>query len=253
MRKRQARAEQPDRVEIIDDAVREIRIGPGALITRLQQMHVDAPPGSRRGFRDRFEQRRCRPLHAVRPILHVEHRTMRGRGNRIDERELFRRPAMARRMNRAVDLGAGIGGQRVEDRLGRAIDQRIAVAHRHRKADTHADVARGPRHFLRLGRKIGQPLDARVMHHHDAGAAERAARQRNRAGEIRIGRRRQREIVQPDFQRLAGGAVRAGAGGARVVVRVGERRHRQKRLRCSFGIGVTAAMRSPSMRIVLAP
>ena len=110
--------------------------------------------------------------------------------DRIDQRKLFRhrhrRPDEPR-----GDLGAGIRRQCVEDRLRRAIDQRIAIAHRHGKPDAHADVARGPRHLLRLGREIGQPLDARVVHHHHARAAERAARQRDRAGEIRIGSRRQ--------------------------------------------------------------
>ncbi len=110
------------------------------------------------------------------------------------------------RMKRWRISSRASGGERGEDRLRRSVDQRIAVAHRDRKADPHADVARGARHLGGLGRQVGQPLRAGVVHHHHAGAAERAARQRDRAGEIGIDRRHQRQIVQPDLQRLAGGA-----------------------------------------------
>ena len=64
--------------------------------------------------------------------------------------------------------------QRGQHWLGWAVDQRIAVAHRDCEADAHADVAGGARHFGHLGWQIGHPLDAGVVHHDSAGAAERA-------------------------------------------------------------------------------
>ena len=128
-----------------------------------------------------------------------------------------------------LDLGARIRRQRRENRLGRTVDQRIAIAQRRREADAHADVARGARDLLRLGDVVGQALRAGVVHHHAAGAAERGARERHGGRQIRIDRGQQRQPVQPDFQRLAGGAERARARRARVVVRVGERRQGEQR------------------------
>jgi hypothetical protein len=57
MRQRQALREETDITEIADDALREILVGPGALIDGFQQMHVDAAAGSRRILGDGFEQR----------------------------------------------------------------------------------------------------------------------------------------------------------------------------------------------------
>ena len=102
-----------------------------------------------------------------------------------------------------------------------------------REAGADANVARGARHLLGFGRQIREPLHAGVVHHHHAGAAERAARERHRGGEIGIDRRHQRQIVQPDLQRLAGVAVGAGAHRPRVIVRIGERGQRQHRLRAA--------------------
>ena len=134
------------------------------------------------------------------------------------------------RMKRRSISSRASDGQRREDRLGRPIDQRIAVPQRGREADAHADIVRRARDVLRLGHVVGQTLRARVVHHHAAGAAERGARERHGGREIRIDRGQQREPVQPDLQRLAGGAERAGARRARVVVRVGERRQGEQRL-----------------------
>ena len=132
------------------------------------------------------------------------------------------------RRKRCADFLARLRRQRGQDRLGRAIDQRIAVAHRDGEADAHADVAGGARDLGHLGRQIGQPLHAGVVHHDGAGAAERAARQRHRGGEIRIDRRQQREIGNPGFERLAGAAIGRGRGDAGMVVGVGERGQRQQ-------------------------
>ena len=102
------------------------------------------------------------------------------RRSRSGTRPRRRRPARSApctgnglRMKRRVDLGTRLGRQRREDRLGRAVDQRIAVAQRRREADAHADIGGRARDLLRLGHIIGQALRARVVHHHAAGAAAR--------------------------------------------------------------------------------
>ena len=138
------------------------------------------------------------------------------------------------RRKRWLDFLARLRRQRLQDRLRGPIHQRIAVAHRDGKSDAHADVAGGARDLGHLGRQIGQSLDAGVMHHDGAGAAERAARQRHGGGEIGIDRRQQRQIGNPGFERLAGPAIGRGRGDAGVVVGVGQRRQRQQAPGCGL-------------------
>ena len=202
--------------------------------------------------RNRLQQLVRAPLHRLRAVLHVEHRIGGRRGNGVDQRDL--RLDRQRRTEKALaDFLARLRRQRGQDRLRRAVDQRIAVAHRDGKSDAHADVAGGARDLGHLGRQIGQPLDAGVVHHDGAGAAERAARQRHRGGEIGIDRRQQRQIGNPGFQRLAGAAISRGRGDAGVVVGVGQRRQREQTPGRQASPRSTAAMRSPSIRMVWAP
>ncbi len=119
------------------------------------------------------------PLHALRAVLHVERRAAGGVRDCVHQRKL-RGGRCRRAAETFADFLARLGRQRVEDRLGGAVHQRIAVAHRDGKSHPHADVARRPRHLGGFGRQVGQPLRAGVVHHHDAGTAERAARERHR-------------------------------------------------------------------------
>ena len=155
---------------------------------------MDAPAIARGGLRDRFEQRVAAPLRAVRPVLHLEARPGRLCGDRVGELDLRGRAHRLAHESR-LDHGARVRRQRREQRLGRTIDQRMAIPHRHREADAQADVARCACHFGHFGRQIGEPLRAGVMHHHGADAAERAARERDGGGEIGIDRGKQREIM----------------------------------------------------------
>ena len=199
MRERQARAEQADRVEIVDDAVGIVGVDPSALVAGFQQMHVDAAAGARRGLGDRREQFVRAPLHA--PAGRIARRTsgLPAAAATASTSAICSATDSGGRMKRLPISSRAVGRQRGQDRLRRPIDQRIAVAHRDRKADAHADIARGARDLGHLGRQIGQALHARVVHHDGAGAAERAARQRHRGGEIGIDRRQQRQIVQSRF------------------------------------------------------
>ncbi len=181
---------RPMLVEIADDALRIVRVRPGALVAGFEQMHVDAPAGARRCLRNRFQQvgactiaRACGPYWTSNVSLPAASATASTSAICCGDRQ--RRP-----QKRLADFFARVPRrQRGEDRLGRAVHQRIAVAHRDRKADPHADVARRARHLGRFGRQIGQALHAGVVHHHHAGTAERAARERHRGREIRIDRR----------------------------------------------------------------
>ena len=227
MGERQPRAEEADPVEEFQDPAGIVGVEPRALGAGLQQMHVDAAAGALRRVRDRLQKLVRAPLHRLRAVLHVEHRIGRGLGHRIDQCDL-----LLDRKRRAqiplLDLRAGLRRKRGEDRLRRPVNQRVAVAHRHRKADPHADIARRARDLGHLGRQIGQALDAGVVHHDGRRAAERAARQRHRAREIRIDRRQQRQIGDPGFQRLARAAIGRGRGDAGMIVGVGQRRQRQQ-------------------------
>ena len=57
MRQRQPLRQEADVMEIADDTVGKMLVRPGALIDRLQQMHVDAAAGLRGVLRDRLQQR----------------------------------------------------------------------------------------------------------------------------------------------------------------------------------------------------
>ena len=100
-------------------------------------------------------------------------------------------------MKRCSISDAGFRRQRGQQGFGAAIDQRIAILHRYRKASANADIARRAGDFSDFGRKIGQSLRAGVMHHHRAGAAERAVGERHGRGEIGVHGGKQREIMQP--------------------------------------------------------
>ena len=189
---------------------------------------MDSAAGALRRLRDRGQQRVAAPLHAVGAELDVEQRAGRGRRDLVHQRdEVFRRQRCA---HDAFDRLACIGRQRRQNRLGRAVDQRIAVAHGHGKADAHADIARGTRERRGFARKIGQALWAREMHHDHANAAQRGTRERDDAGEIRIDGRNQRLILQPGFERLAAGAERTRADWPAVIVGIDQSRQSEQRL-----------------------
>ncbi len=57
MRQRQPLRQEADVLEIADDTIRKMPVRPAALIDRLQQMHVDAPPGLRGVLGYRLQQR----------------------------------------------------------------------------------------------------------------------------------------------------------------------------------------------------
>ena len=88
----------------------------------------------------------------------------------------------------------------------------------------------GARDRRGFGRKIGQALRPREVHHDRADAAERARDSATRRDQIGIDRGDQRLILQPGFQRLAAGAERARPHRAAVIVGIDERRHDEHRL-----------------------
>ena len=144
----------------------------------------------------------------------------------------------------ARDLRARGLRQARKDRLRRPVDQRVAVAQRDRKAHPHAHVGGGPRHLRRLAREVGQSLHAGIVHHHHAGAAAGAAGERDRARQIGVDGRNEREVVQPGFERLAAGAERARPHRAGVVVGIHQRRQRQHRLGRPMAPARSAAIRA---------
>jgi hypothetical protein len=86
------------------------------------------------------------------------------------------------------DAGASRGRERGQQRLVRVVDQRIEIAAVHGERDVQADVASGLGDRARLGREIGQALDARIVRHGGAHAAARNAPERHRRGEPGIDR-----------------------------------------------------------------
>ena len=209
MREREARAEQPDLVEIADDAAAD-RLRPPTGAGSASPADACARAGrcvptlrqSRASSSGVHHCTPCGPYCTSNVALPAAAATASTSASLLGRRHGCADEALP-------DFIAGRRRQGGKDRLRRPVDQRIAVAHRDRKADAHADIARGARHLGNFGRQVGQPLHAGVVHHHHAGAAERAARQRHGAREIGIDRRQKREIVQPDFERLAGRAERA--------------------------------------------
>ena len=92
MGERQARREQAERLQALDDAFRIGAVGEGALIARLQQMHVHAPPGLARRFGDSGEERVRTPLRAARPELDRKELALRLGGDRLDAGDLLYDP-----------------------------------------------------------------------------------------------------------------------------------------------------------------
>src|SRR5215468_6826307 len=62
----------------------------------------------------------------------------------------------------------------------------IAIVHRYRETDSHADVVCRPRHLGCLARQVGEPLRAGVVHHHGADGAKGAAREGDDGGQVGI-------------------------------------------------------------------
>ena len=92
----------------------------------------------------------------------------------------------------------------------------------HGERDVQADVARGLGDRARLGREIGQALDARIVRHGGAHAAARNAPERHRRGEPGIDRGDKGEVRQPRFERHVEAADLAQTRHPRMVVRAGE-------------------------------
>jgi len=229
MRERQPWAQQSDCVEIADDSLRVVLVGPIALVARFQQMHVHPPPCSRRGLGDGRQKSGRAPLHAGGSVLHVEFGPVAATRHRFDARHRVG-DRQWRLEKSPFNFGARGGRQRIDNRFRRSVHQRIDVAQRHGESHAHADIAGGARDLLRFGDQIRQTLHARVMDHDGAGAAKRAVRQRHGGGEIGVDRGQHRHVVQPGFQWLAARAERTRAHRAGMVVSVDERRHHQRRI-----------------------
>ena len=121
MRERQARREKPERHQARHDALGIFAVGEGALISGLQQMHVNAPPGPPRGLRDCREKRVGAPLRTVGSELHAKGGALDCRGDRLDAGDLL--------------FGAGHGGKELRlDHAARFVGQprQDAVARRRR-------------------------------------------------------------------------------------------------------------------------
>ncbi len=220
--------EQAERLQALNDSLRIGAVGESALIARLQKMHVHAPACLLRPPGDRREQRVGTPLRSVWPELHGEGRALDGRGDRFDARELFldvRHRLKELRFHRAP----GAIGKLRQDVRGRAIDERVAVAHEDGERHADADIGRGPGELARLLDRPHGPVEAGVMRHDRAGAASRRPAESSERAEIRVDRRHGGEPQEPALERLAGGAERGRRQRPCMVVRVDQRRHRQAR------------------------
>ena len=203
MGERQPRRQKAEFFEPRGEAFAIVRVSERALIAGLEEMHVDAPAGSRGGVGNAAEQFVRTPLRAVGAELHSESRTLDGRGDCFDARDLLLR-GWLRRAEARVKSGSRGFRQAVERRLGGAVNEGIAIAHEHGERYAHADFARGAGEDAGLADGIIGRVKARVVRHHRAGAAARGAAERGERAEIGIDRRHRRQSDQPKFQGLVG-------------------------------------------------
>ena len=154
MRERHSFVQQPDLVKIMHDTLRECTVGPGALVLRLQQMHVHPPARPRRGFANKPQHRVGTPLYASRPVLHGDAVAFDLGGHRLDHRHLIGR---RQRLAQEAPRHAFASGRRQlrQQRLMWIVDQRIEITAVDRQCHANADIAGRFRHDLRFGRKIG--------------------------------------------------------------------------------------------------
>ncbi len=217
---------EAQRPQPLDHALRIGLVGEGALVARLEQMHVHAPAGLARASGDRGEQRRPSTI-AARWVRTARRKS----GSRPPPRsprrarsaprcssggceELPLRPGRARRRGSAAMRPASV-----------AIDQRIAVAHEDGERHAHADVGRRAGDFARLLDRRHRPVEAGVVRHDRAGAAARRPPEGGERAEIGIDRRHRGEAQEPGLERLARRAERGRRQRPAMIVRVDERRH----------------------------
>jgi hypothetical protein len=163
------------------DAIRIGAVRPGALIARLQEMHVDAAAGARRCLRNPFEHFVSAPLHAGRSVLHGDALPFDLGGDCFHHADLFA-GGNRRTQESAGDARAGRRRQVMQQLVMRTVNDRIAVAAMNGECDAQADIARCLGYSFGLGRKIGHPLHAGVVHHGGAdAAADRTAERYRRA------------------------------------------------------------------------
>jgi hypothetical protein len=149
MGERQALRQQPDIAQMPDDALRIGGVGKAALINRLEEMHMHAPARPRGSFGDGAQQFVRTPLRPIGAELNLEGRALDCGGDRLDACDLFAGARHGAEELR-LDDAARLGRQAREHRLGRSVDQRIAVAHEQSEGDADADIGGGARDFARL-------------------------------------------------------------------------------------------------------
>ena len=130
MGERQALGQQAELVEMRQQAVGIGGVGEGALIDRLQQMHVDAPAGLAprlaRWRASSSSEHHCGPFG---PNWTVKVGLSTAAAIASTRATCSAALGMGAERNCASTTRARLGGHRVEHRLGGAVDQRIAVAH----------------------------------------------------------------------------------------------------------------------------
>ena len=115
-----------------------------------------------------------------------------------------------------------------------AVNERVAVAHEYGKRHPHSHIRGGAGDRLRfLDRRHG-PVKAGVVRHHRACAAARRASEGGESAEIGVDRGHRGEAEKPGLERLAGRAKRGRREGAGVIMRIDQRRHRQKSSRALY-------------------
>ena len=219
MRDGEARREQPDPVEMIDQSAGIGVVRPFALVARLEEMRVNTTAGRRGALGDRLERLVADPLRPDRAILHDEPRMLEG-GDRIDSIKHFGGgpPGLAtRRDDRALGLW-----QAREQRREVAIHKGIAVGDRHGKGDADADVLRGTRHRLRLFHEPPRILGVVAMIG-GGDAAFRHAREGDGSAIVRIDLWFLPKGADPHLEHVIERTERKSAQPAPVIMRVDRR------------------------------
>ena len=230
MGERQARREQPKRLQALDDAFRIGAVGERALISGLEQMHMHAPAGLPRCFADRGDERIGTPLRTTGPELNRKESALGLGSDRLDVGDLLYDPRH-RGKELGLDHRADVVRQFHQDAVFAFIDERVTIAHEHREGDAQADVPGGPGDFLGLVDRRHGPVKAGVVRHHRARAGARRASEGGDRAEIGVDRGHRGKAQQPRLERLAGCAERCRREGAGVIVRIDQRGHRQQAAR----------------------
>ena len=164
------------------------------------------------------------PLRAVGSELDGEGRALDRRRDRLDPGDLVL-DARRRRAELRLDRAARRLGQLRQDAVGRAIDQRIAVAHEDGERHADADLRRRAGDFARLLDGRHRALKPGVMRHDRPGPGAGRPPERGERAEIGVDRRHRRAAQQPGLERLCRRAEGRRRERPCVIVRIDERRH----------------------------